>query len=914
MSAADPARWAALSPRLDELLTLPPLERAARLDEIAANDPGTAARLRDLLHARDEASRVGFLGGVADATALPVTASVGDALGAWTLVEPIGEGGMGSVWRARRNDGRYDGEAAVKLLRTGLFDPAAQERFRREGAILARLRHPGIAQLLDAGVTGRGQPYLVLELVRGEPIDRWCHARRLGPRETLATFTQVLDAVAAAHAQLVIHRDLKPSNVLVDDAGRVTLLDFGIARLQDEGVDAGLTREGALALTPRYAAPEQAAGDALSMATDVYALGVMLHELLTGEHPSGLPAGASLADYLRASGAGRLRRASEHASLPRRRALRGDLDAILAKALSLQPDDRYASVGALRDDLHRHLRHEPIAAQSAGPWKRLVKLVRRRPFEAAVVAAVALAVPAGAHLQAAVLVSMGAGTGAALWQARRARRQAAVALTEQQRADAVKTFIASTFKQATPREGAGGVVTANDLLHAAAERAGKELKDQPLVAAELMALVGESFIALGDMKASQQVLPDAVARCEQAFGRRHPLTLNARCQHLEAFVVMGDLDTCERLLPALVSDLRAQMPTTARQLVDAMASDSFVLTKRGREAEAVRVLQDALAIAREHLGPADPDTLGTAGFLGNTLSTFDRDDEALVILEQTVAVARQTWGAQRPHTQLARVEAWLASVLSSQSRMQEAVTLLRQVLQDQLMLDGTDTNRNRYTRSILARALAECGDLEEALAEMRTAVAADARLVPGPTVDKGTMVSQLGLLLAMAGHPEEGLAEMQRAEDITRAAGGGQVGPTLSRQVQRAQALLLAGEAAPALAAVDAVLAQAADVTRPAQAIARRVRVAALHALGRLSEAEEALPAMIDAARAAGVSTVQQGRAAIEAAGLLHTLCRASEARVQADTALALLLPTQSAGSALLAQARALAAQAAGAR
>src|SRR5450432_4088130 len=177
MNALDPARWAVLSPQIDELLALPSQQRSRRLDDIAAHAPVTAGDLRALLLAHDDASRVDFLSAPAASALRRVGATAGDALGAWTLVEAIGEGGMGSVWRARRSDGRFEGEAAVKLLRNGLFDAAAQERFRREGAILARLRHPGIAQLLDAGVTARGQPYLVLELVRGERIDRWCEER-----------------------------------------------------------------------------------------------------------------------------------------------------------------------------------------------------------------------------------------------------------------------------------------------------------------------------------------------------------------------------------------------------------------------------------------------------------------------------------------------------------------------------------------------------------------------------------------------------------------------------------------------------------------------------------------------------------------------------------------------------------------
>jgi eukaryotic-like serine/threonine-protein kinase len=268
MSALEPRApdWAELAAQLDQLFTLPPLERVRQLELIAANDAALGARLSHLLAQHEAASRDGFLAGAAEPGWMAPTLSAGMRLGAWTLDQPLGEGGMGSVWRAQRSDGRFEGQAAIKVLKNGLFDAVSRERFRREGAILARLKHAGIAQLYDAGITDVGLPFLVLELVRGEPVDSYCDARQLPLRARIELFLQVLDAVAAAHVQLVVHRDLKPSNILVDEQGRVRLLDFGIARLLPGSDDAqsaqsaqtALTREGAFALTPRYAAPEQA--------------------------------------------------------------------------------------------------------------------------------------------------------------------------------------------------------------------------------------------------------------------------------------------------------------------------------------------------------------------------------------------------------------------------------------------------------------------------------------------------------------------------------------------------------------------------------------------------------------------------------------------------------------------------------
>ncbi len=876
MTLPSAQRWSELQPRIDELLALTPPERTGRIDALAQNDPGTAGELRQLLAALDADEPWLAAAPMTAQLAVSAAPAAGDAMGPWTLVSLLGSGGMGSVWRARRADGRFDTEVAIKLLKAGHLDPQAQERFRREGAILGRLQHPGIARLLDAGVSAAGQPYLVLDLVEGQPIHRWCLQQRLGVRATVELFTGVLDAVAAAHAQLVIHRDLKPSNILVDVAGRVRLLDFGIARLLDDDAP-GLTREGALALTPRYAAPEQLEGAALGTAADVYGLGVVLFELLTGAHPSGLPDGASLLEHMKAAAAGQFQVASRRAPA-RARELRGDLDTVLARALATRPEDRYPSVPALRDDLQRHLRHEPIQARAAGPVYRLGKLLRRRPLESAGIAAVLLAVPAGTHLQAVVLLSLAAGAAFSLWQARRAMQQARAAQQAQARAEAVKSFIASIFGQAVPRQGAGGVVTAGDLLNAAAARVGSELKAQPEVAAELMAIIGDSFLELGDVPAARRVLPEAVSRCELAFGRLHATTLHARHQEIVAYSVMGALDTSERLLLPLLSDLRARLPEAARDLVATLRSHSFVLTKRGAETQAVQALEEAWRLGREQLGEDDDDTLTAAGLLGNTLNAFMRYPQALQVLDEAVALARRKYGAQRPQVVLAMMEAWHADVLANVGRLPQAVAELRQVLDDQLALDGTDTTRNRYTRMALARALAEQGALDEGLAQTLRALEVDDRLHPQPTVDKGNLHFQIGWILVERGDPAAALEAFERSEAITQAAGGGQPKAALLRRAHRAGALLASGRAEEALSGALAVQESTGVAAPTAHAHAARVHVAALRRLGRDDDAVRQLPAMLAAAHAPGVAPQLRWRACLVAAELHLDCGRPSQA------------------------------------
>ena len=392
-------QWQEVSPYLDQALSMPREERETWLVLLRGQNPALASLLNSLLNEHDILSQERFL----EETPLPIPAGpapAGQTIGAYTLLSLIGDGGMGRVWLAARSDGRFERQAAVKLLRVPLLSGTGEERFKREGRILARLAHPHIAQLLDAGVSPAGQPYLILEYVEGEDIVEHSDRRRLAVEARLRLYLDVLAAVAHAHANLIVHRDIKPSNVLVTRDGQVKLLDFGIAKLLEEEGSSGpatqLTREGGGALTPLFAAPEQVTGRPVTTATDVYACGVLLYELLTGQHPAG-PGPHSPAELVKAivetdpphvcdvvvspgvaTEAIRIN-ATHRATTPEKlhRLLRGDLDTIVAKALKKGPAERYASVTALADDLHRYLKHEPISARPDTITYRVATFVRR---------------------------------------------------------------------------------------------------------------------------------------------------------------------------------------------------------------------------------------------------------------------------------------------------------------------------------------------------------------------------------------------------------------------------------------------------------------------------------------------------------------------------------------------------------
>jgi serine/threonine protein kinase/Tol biopolymer transport system component len=398
MSKLSPDQWQALSPHLDQALEMTDDERSTWLSSLQIENPTLAYQLEILLREHRVLSEKGFL--EASALELPRGPGLaGQTLGVYTLVSQIGHGGMGTVWLAERNDGRFERRVAVKVLNIALMGKGGEERFKREGRILGRLTHPHIAELIDAGVSLTGQPFLVLEYVEGDHIDFYCDQNELEVKARVLLLIDALRAVEQAHANLVVHRDLKPSNILVRRDGQAKLLDFGIAKLLECDGQTGespLTLEGGRAMTPEYAAPEQLKGEPVTAATDVYASGVLLYVLLTGHHPTGAgprtPAGlvkaildtepsrpSDVVASIMANGENAVTNAKRRATTPDKlaRLLRGDLDTIVGKALKKNPQERFPSIKTFADDLQRYLRHEPISARPDTIAYRAGKFVHR---------------------------------------------------------------------------------------------------------------------------------------------------------------------------------------------------------------------------------------------------------------------------------------------------------------------------------------------------------------------------------------------------------------------------------------------------------------------------------------------------------------------------------------------------------
>jgi serine/threonine protein kinase len=380
MATVPPEQWRPFSEYLDQALDLPEADRAAWLAALAQSSPQLAAAVADALSQRERSGYAEFLAEPLLSREHIVGATlIGRHVGPYVIEAEIGRGGMGSVWRARRVDDRFETTVAVKFLHASWIGLQGEQRFRSEGQMLGRLDHPNIARLIDAGLLDATHPYLVLEYVEGEAIDAYCADNNLNLEARVELFLGVLAAVAHAHSHLIVHRDIKPSNIFVTHGGAVKLLDFGIAKLLDDATGAAaLTKSGGTALTPQFAAPEQLLGKAVTTATDVYSLGLVLYVLLTGRHPI-LAESNSSAQLIHAVLTEDAPQASSVTGMPTpwRRSLQGDLDNILGKALKKVPTERYASVGAFADDLKRYLTHEPVKACADTVTYRLTKFVRR---------------------------------------------------------------------------------------------------------------------------------------------------------------------------------------------------------------------------------------------------------------------------------------------------------------------------------------------------------------------------------------------------------------------------------------------------------------------------------------------------------------------------------------------------------
>ena len=758
----DAKTWAALNRLLDEALDRPASERSQWIETLASEFEGLKPRLRALL-AQAELDETGdFLNtlpkfdlspdDLAQASARGEQA--GDEIGAYRLLRELGSGGMGVVWLAERTDGLINRPVALKLPHGAWKRAGLAERMAREREILATLTHPNIAHLYDAGLTPDGQPYLAIEYVEGIRIDVYCREQHLDVQARLKLFAQVAKAVAYAHGKLVVHRDLKPANILVSADGQARLLDFGIAKLLDEGQakETRFTEISGRALTPDYASPEQILGEPLTIASDVYSLGVILYELLSGHRPYKLQRDSrgALEDAIVAADPAQ---PSDAADGSARKSLRGDLDTIVLKALKKKPAERYPTVHALLDDIERYLDSRPVLAQPDSRWYRVRKFVARNK----------LAVSAGAAVFAAVLI----GAGIAVWQAR-------VALAESARAEQVQEFIAAVFREADPTQGKGQVLSAIELLLQAERRLQERSDASPALQVEMLAIIGESLFGLQENKESARVIEKALQLQQQA-AYADPL-LNARL-HLglsQAYEYLGRNDEALAELQRSIAALTGARLTASPLYVRAKLHESALGLAFDDFAIAERAANEAMRAATAILGPRSPEEATGLQFLSKAYIFTDRMPLAVEPSRRALDIMLENFNGNYAHPQVIDSAQYYANALMHVGDYDTAAAILRDVTAKAISVLGGESRMVGELSATIVPPELERGDPRAAVANARRAIAIYLKEGQPDTSIHAYRARLLGhsLLAARAGEEAvEGLDEAIRLS-IAAEAGG----------------------------------------------------------------------------------------------------------------------------------------------
>ena len=759
MPAIDPDRWRTLQPLLDHALELSASERPTWLATLRERDPSLADDVATLLAREDDADRGGFL-------AVPLVPSLaGTRLGPWVLEQPLGQGGMGSVWLARRADGRFEGRAAVKLMNLALLSPTGQDRFRREGSVLARLAHPGIARLLDAGVASSGQPYLVLEHVDGQRIDDFATTHALGREARIGLVLQVLDAVSHAHANLIVHRDIKPSNILVTADGTAKLLDFGIAKLlEDEraGERTGLTGDGG-ALTPDYAAPEQVRGEPVTTATDVYAAGVLLYLLLAGRHPTRAD-GHAPADVVR----GVLE------TEPARLGL-GDLDTVVARALRKHPPERYQTAAAFADDLRRWLRREPVSARPDSLAYRARKFVARNRVGVAAAAMVAV-------------VLVGA-TAFSLRQMRVARDQRDAAVRSARRATAMSEL--QSVLAGDTRGPDGAPLPPADRIALAERVLVRQFSGEPWLVSHVMSTLSRRFYENGDRESQRRML--GRARAIALESRLPPQLALADCFRASSFWYDDQLDSARAALAEANAALGGAGAAADESVhLVCLEAEGKVLQATGRGDSAVALLRRAAVLVENDT--ADTDRLQVYNALSEVLRLTGRTREAIPYQRYHLLQVERT--GRDETEELSNAASFLERSLSELGEFAVADSALGALVRAREAVHGAG-----HAPTLLAFLY---GQNKLRLGALDSAEAWIARVVRDTTSDAGAMSVWLPFALAQLrldqGRPADARAHVARLA-------GGPRGRRATRAMLRARLRHADGDASGAAALLEGELA-----------------------------------------------------------------------------------------------------------
>lgn len=743
---ADDAGWKQVDALFGQCLGLDQAGRRALLDHACKEQPELRRRVEELLAASTLGDalldqREAMLGGLLpeDPRDASTRLEPGDRLGDYVIQGLLGEGGMARVYLAEQQEADWRRKVAVKVLAVGGGEMLA--RFHGERRILAGLEHPGIARLIDAGTTPGGLPYLVTELVEGEPIHRYCARKKLKLAARLDLFLQLADAVQHAHARLIVHRDIKPSNVLVDAEGRVRLLDFGIARLVEGNDRDPLTRSGQLPMTPEYAAPEQLAGGAISTAIDIYQLGLMLFELVTGQAPwKHWASSTDLPSRL-------LPRASKAAAEADgngidARALRGNLDAIIERATASRPTDRYATVQGLARDVRCHLRGERPSVRQESLPAALWRLARRNR-----VAAIA------SVLLLAALVGWGA---TMQWHSARLEREREVAQREALRAQHARAFLLEIFQRSDPlfqeKPGEQDVVAWRWLPQVEAD-ARRSLASSPGVQADLFESIAALYRRAGQPDAAEGLLREALTLHSRISPADRGAMTRIRAELASLLSMDGPDPEAGLLMAQALEDAREVAATDPRTTVAVLLDAAGVTTAMGLHEQQAGLMREAIELLSRD-GNHEPVAEAEARLsLANALTSLGRSAEALE--ESTLALERASAALGPRHGRLVGILSSQSRALGQLGRHDEAQAALRRALEIQQRWDHPDSATMMALRNNLAIALGSAGRRDEEQRELRLLVGQRIRSLGPDHIEVGRNWQNLGASLAKSGANED---------------------------------------------------------------------------------------------------------------------------------------------------------------
>ncbi|HEX6901103.1 MAG TPA: serine/threonine-protein kinase [Thermoanaerobaculia bacterium] len=757
-----PDRWQQVKAVLEDALERQGAEREAFLADACQGDDELRREVESLLASEDE---------IGDFIETPVfrirpedaePVAAGQRIGAYRIVREIGRGGMGSVYLAERADEEFEHRVALKLVRRGMDTDEILSRFRSERQILAHLDHPNIAKLFDGGSTEDGRPYFVMEYVEGRPIDEYCKERKLTTRERLELFRSVCSAVHFAHQNLIVHRDLKPGNILVTAGCVPKLLDFGIAKLLNPDQE-GLTQMDVRPMTPEYASPEQVRGEAITTASDIYSLGVLLYVLLTGlspyrpatREPQDLAKAICETEPLRPSSAvGKAGRVRDGEEKTLRRHLAGDLDNIVLMAMQKEPKRRYASVDQLSNDISRHLQGLPVIARKDSLRYRAGKFVARHKLGVSVAALF-------------LLLIVGFSTSVtALW--RQAIRERQIAVLERQKAQTVSDFLIKVFTSSNPGEARGDEITARELLESGEKKINESLVDQPELRAEMKQTIGRVYRSLGFFEPAKRLLEESLGLYRETLPEDDPRIANNLHNLANVYRDLDDDDTAERLIREALEIQRRSGNTQNLDYASGLANLGAYLVKREKLDEAEALLKESLAIKKTlpDIEPAEmADSLNNLGMLSQTHGNYEAAER---YLQEALEIRRRLAGG-RPDPKVITTINNLASLWEDQGKLAAAEDLYRESLEMRLQLykDGPNARVARGYNA-LGHVRQSREDVSGAENLYRKALEIADQTLPADHSDRAIYLRNLGSALLAQGKMTEAESKIREALTIFR--------------------------------------------------------------------------------------------------------------------------------------------------